>query len=185
MVEFSIIASSPFMLLGGLIDFSYAFYQWNSATKALQRGTARGSLRPSPDSSQELARDGRRCRTAIRSSRTHVQRRLRQAAVAAPTQLDGMNTIVYGRGQTSCGAVGADQTPGMCDVFSRVQPHERHRHPSRLASGLQDGLAGRCRQSPSSSPGSPLITSFLVGCSAPSRCPDEDHGNRRACAPRP
>ena len=33
-----------------------------------------------------------------------------------------MNTIVYGRGQASCGAVGADQTPGMCDVFSRVQP---------------------------------------------------------------
>ena len=55
MVEFSIILLSFRMLLGGLIDFSYAFYQWNSATKAQQ---GRGS-RPPPTQSIHRSRTGR------------------------------------------------------------------------------------------------------------------------------
>ena len=38
MVEFSIIVSLFFVVLFGLIEFSLALYQWNSATKAVQLG---------------------------------------------------------------------------------------------------------------------------------------------------
>jgi hypothetical protein len=33
-----------------------------------------------------------------------------------------MNTLVFGRGQTSCGTIGADQFAGMCDILNRIQP---------------------------------------------------------------
>ena len=64
-----------------------------------------------------------------------------------------MNTLVYGRGQTTCGTIGADRYPAMCDVFPRIRPENvivTYRH-----TGL--GFAGR--------PGGPVptITVELTG----------------------
>ena len=34
----------------------------------------------------------------------------------------GMQTIVFGRGETTCGTVASGQLAGMCDTFWRIQP---------------------------------------------------------------
>jgi Flp pilus assembly protein TadG len=124
MVEFSIIAFLFFMLLGGLIDFSYAFYQWNSATKALQQGARLAATSDPVDSSLKNW-------TGLSSgidpgdpfpAFTRTCSGASGSCSGGTYSTAAMNTIVYGRNQASCGAVGADQTPGMCDVFSRVQP---------------------------------------------------------------
>jgi Flp pilus assembly protein TadG len=124
MVEFSIIASLFFMLLGGLIDFSYAFYQWNSATKALQQGARLAATSDPVDSSLKnwQGMDGGAAPGDPFPAFTRTCSGASGSCSGGTYSSTAMNTIVYGRGQTSCGAVGADQTPGMCDVFSRVQP---------------------------------------------------------------
>ena len=64
-----------------------------------------------------------------------------------------MNTLVYGRGQTSCGSLGADQFAGMCDVYGKILP--ANVIVTYRQSGL--GFAGR--------PGGPVptITVQLTG----------------------
>lgn len=124
MVEFSIIAFLFFTLVGGLIDFSYAFYQWNSATKALQQG-ARLAATSDPVDSSLKNWNGISGTIAFGDpfpAFTRVCSGASGSCSGGTYSAAAMNTIVYGRGQTSCGAVGADQTPAMCDVFGRVQP---------------------------------------------------------------
>lgn len=44
MVEMTIVAPLLFALVLGFVDFGYAFYQWNAATKAVQVGARLGSI---------------------------------------------------------------------------------------------------------------------------------------------
>ncbi|MER8482989.1 TadE/TadG family type IV pilus assembly protein [Mesorhizobium sp. M1322] len=44
MVEMTIVATLLFALVLGFVDFGYAFYQWNAATKAVQLGARLASI---------------------------------------------------------------------------------------------------------------------------------------------
>src|SRR5687767_4301359 len=44
MIEFSIVALLLLLLVGGVVEFSLVFFQWNSATKALQQGVRLASV---------------------------------------------------------------------------------------------------------------------------------------------
>ena len=125
MIEFAIIAFLFFVLTGGLVDFALAIYQWNSASKAVQLG-ARLAAVSNPVSSDLKTLTGleggalpgdpfpafvRVCSGASQS-----------CSGGGTYDVAAMGTLVYGRGQTTCGTVGADQFAGMCDVFNRIQP---------------------------------------------------------------
>src|SRR5262245_16979649 len=116
MVEFSIIAFLFFILVGGLVDFSIGFYQWNSASKALQQGARLASVSdPVASSLKNWSGLGsgiapgdpfpaftRVCRGDMQSC---------SGGSINDYNAVAMETIVYGRGQTTCGVVAADRTP--------------------------------------------------------------------------
>jgi hypothetical protein len=124
MVEFSILAFPLFLVTGGLIDFSLALYQWNAASKALQQGARLASV-SDPVSSDLKTLTGLEGGAVPGDPFPNF---VRVCAGATQSCSDGtystaaMNTLVYGRGQNTCGSLGADQYAGMCDIFWRIQP---------------------------------------------------------------
>lgn len=124
MVEFSIIAFLFFILIGGLIDFSIGLYQWNSATKALQQGARLAAVSDpvSSDLATMTGLEGGANPGDTFPSFTRVCSGASQSCSGGTYSATAMETIVYGRGETSCGAIGADLTAAMCDVFDRVTP---------------------------------------------------------------
>lgn len=125
MVEFSIIAFLLFVVTGGLIDFAYGFYQWNSATKALQQGARLASISDPVDSSLK-GWDGLNVSGTVPGgpfpSFKRVCRGASQTCDGGSYDSAAMNTIVFGRGQTTCGTVGTDRAPAICDIFARIRP---------------------------------------------------------------
>ena len=129
MIEFSIIVSLLLFLTMGAIDFSFAFFQWNTATKAVQLGarlaavsdpvcpglstwdsTAGGTLdhtKPPPLFSW------------VYNGETGV------CNVDDAPDLDALNNLVYGRGDTNLQCQvqnGIGNFPGMCDIFPKIKP---------------------------------------------------------------
>jgi Flp pilus assembly pilin Flp len=125
MVEFSIIAFLLFIVTGGLIDFAIGYHQWNSASKALQQGARLASISDPVDSTL-AGWDGLDVSGTVPGgefpSFTRVCSGATQSCSGGTYSSAAMNTLVYGRGQTTCGVVAADKTPAICDIFSRVQP---------------------------------------------------------------
>ncbi len=125
MVEFTIVLLPLLLVIGGIVDFGFVFWQLNMATKAVERGariaavsnpvatglpaintvsTTAGDPLPPGFTFDIICQDGG-CSSG---------------GYSAPA----MNTIVYGRGNgTTCntGATGPYQL-GMCNVFNRVSP---------------------------------------------------------------
>jgi hypothetical protein len=120
MVEFSIVAFLFFIFMGGLVDFSVGFYQWNSASKALQQGARLAATSDPVDSTLKNWMGG-----SGLTPGDPFPAFTRECTVGSCTggtyDATAMNTIVYGR-DLVCGPGNADNTPGMCDVFSRIQP---------------------------------------------------------------
>ena len=56
MIETTFVILLLFVLIGGMVDFGFAFYQWNAASKAVQVGTR--LLAVSNPISSDLARNG-------------------------------------------------------------------------------------------------------------------------------
>ncbi len=154
MAEFGLIASVVILVLLGTLDFGVAFWQWNQATKALQLG-ARLAATSDPVSSDLKTWDGTSGSVAPGDPMPYFERRCSGAtATCANGTFDAtaLNTIVYGRGQTSCPATPTG-LPGMCSVFPRVKP--QNVAIDYVQTGM--GFAGR--------PGGPVptITLRLVG----------------------
>jgi TadE-like protein len=127
LVEFSIIAFLFFILIGGLVDFAIGFYQWNSASKALQQGARLASISDPVDSSLKNW-NGLDVSGTVAGHAFPAFTRVCSGATQSCSGSDGydavaMETIVYGRGQNTCGVIAADRTPAMCDVFKRVRPN--------------------------------------------------------------
>jgi hypothetical protein len=125
MVEFAIIAFLLFVLTGGLVDFALGFYQWNSASKALQQG-ARLAAVSDPVDATLAGWDGLDVSGTVPGGEfpafTRVCSGASQSCSGGTYSVTAMNTLVYGRGQNTCGVVGADRTPAMCDIFGRITP---------------------------------------------------------------
>ena len=161
LVEATIMITIMFVLVLGSIDFLFAFYQWNAATKAVQVGVriaavsdpvAKGlnglsaavvsaSLRPgSAMPSFTVTCDGG---TAICSCQGACKGVGGYNATA-------MQTIVFGRGSKACGDATSPYTAGMCDIFDRIRLANVRIVYTQPAAPAGLGYAGR--------PGGPVPT---------------------------
>ena len=134
MVEVTIMLSITLILVFGAIDFLLLFYQWNAAAKAVQIGARLAAVSdPVASGLNRISQavvgasvapgaampnfvvtcDGR---TATCTCNGNACRGIRGYDGAA------MNTIVFGRGSSSCSDAKSGDGVGMCDIFSRITP---------------------------------------------------------------
>jgi len=161
LVEATIMITIMFVFVLGSIDFLFAFYQWNAATKAVQVGVriaavsdpvARGlnglsagvvsaSLRPgSAMPSFTVTCDGGTSTCTCHGACKGV----------GGYNATAMYTIVFGRGSMACGDATSSYTAGMCDIFSRITPANVRIVYTQPAAPAGLGYAGR--------PGGPVPT---------------------------
>ena len=161
LVEATIMITIMFVFVLGSVDFLFAFYQWNAATKAVQMGVriaavsdpvARGlnglsagvvsaSLRPgSAMPSFTVTCDGGTATCTCQGACKGV-RGYNDAA---------MRTLVFGRGSTACGDAKSSYTAGMCDIFGKITPANVRIAYTQPAAPAGLGFAGR--------PGGPVPT---------------------------
>src|SRR5712671_3910717 len=135
MVEVTIVMTIMFVLVLGSIDFLLLFYQWNAAAKATQVGVRLAAVsHPVAAGLNGLSRavvsasvppgaampefvitcDGRTATCNCNSAN----------ACRGATGYDNaaMNTIVFGRGSSSCSDAKSTDDAGMCDIFPRITP---------------------------------------------------------------
>ena len=135
MVEFSIVMVLLITVVFGFVDFGYALYQWNSASKAVQVG-ARLAAVSNPVASDLETFTGHVEGTTIPGGPSLSYECICEGAgdgmcgdgatYACPGSTynaTAMNRIVFGS-DGECGApVSADNPrPGMCDIFWRIEP---------------------------------------------------------------
>jgi len=134
LVEVTIVMAIMFVFILGSIEFLFAFYQWNAATKAVQVG-ARIAAVSDPvaaglgNLSAAVVGPGVPPGGAMPNFMVTCD-----GATSSCTCNSGfcggiigyneaaMRTIVYGRGSTSCGDATSFYNTGMCDIFSRITP---------------------------------------------------------------
>jgi Flp pilus assembly protein TadG len=134
LVEVAVMMTIMFVFILGSIEFLFVFYQWNAAAKAVQVGT-------------RIAATSDPVAAGLRSLSTSVVGTLVQPGDPMPNFVvtcDGstesctcgsqlcpgggaydaqaMNTIVFGRGSSSCSDATSSYTTGMCDIFPRITP---------------------------------------------------------------
>jgi hypothetical protein len=136
-----------FTILFGLIDFGYAFWQWSSAAKALELGVRLAAV-SDPVSSDLKTMTGLSATVQDGDPMPYYQRVCSGAAktcTGGTFDQTALNTIVYGRGNSSCPTAAQSYAP-MCRIFSRIKPENVR--IEYVHTGL--GYAGR--------PGGPLPT---------------------------
>lgn len=156
-IEFSIVMVLFFLLTFGLVEFGYALFQWNSASKAAQLG-ARMAAVSNPvwtglSGLTDSGTPGGPWTTAydVTCTGTNATGSAGECAGAsAGYDAVAMQDLVFGRGDTTCGTIGTDNDPGMCDVFNRITPENVN--ITYENTGL--GFAGR--------PGGPVPTITLT-----------------------
>ena len=162
LVEVSVMLPIMIFFVLGSIDFLFAFYEWNAATKAVQVGARIAAVSNPVMTNLNVFSTALVSRT-VRPGSTMPSFTVTCDGATATCACDGtcvggvigfnataLNTIVYGRGSTACGDAMSSYTAGMCDVFNRVTPANvriEYRQPTAPA-GL--GYVGR--------PGSPVPT---------------------------
>ena len=152
-LEFALIVGLVLSASLGAVEFSYLFFQWNSASKAVQLGARLAAV--SDPVSSELktytgldfgADPGDPMPYFKRVCDGHSESCSGTGSGSGNYDAAAMNTIVYGRGGNVCGDAQAGEFPGMCDVFPRISPE------NVVVTYVQTGLgfAGR--------PGGPVPT---------------------------
>jgi Flp pilus assembly protein TadG len=127
-LEFTVFAMFFFTFLFGIVEFSLSYYQWNAGTKAVQLG-ARLAAVSSPVATElavanwDLADYEPGDIVAIDDGFTIVCSGATAECNDDPAayDADAMNTLVYGRGNSSC-AEATSPNFGMCRLFTRVKP---------------------------------------------------------------
>lgn len=132
LVEVAVVMSIMFVFLLGSIEFLFVFYQWNAAAKAVQIGARIAAVSdPVAAGLNELSASAMGAATpgeampgfvvtcdggnVACSCEGFCARDLTYNAAA-------MNTIVFGRGSSSCSDARSFYETGMCDIFSRITP---------------------------------------------------------------
>ncbi len=135
MVEVTIMLSITLILVFGAIDFLLLFYQWNAAAKAVQIGARLAAV------SDPVASGLNRISQAVVSASVAPGAAMPNFVVTCDGRTatctcngvnacrgikgyDGaaMNTIVFGRGSSSCSDAKSGDGVGMCDIFPRITP---------------------------------------------------------------
>lgn len=126
MVEMTLVITLLLTLLLGFVDFGYAFYQWNAATKAVQVGARMASIStpiaPQISTAGATAIPGNRIELLsynyVCDGATSACVCTGANCVAGVFTAANFNRIFYGDDNT-CVAV---RRPGMCDFFPRLLP---------------------------------------------------------------
>jgi Flp pilus assembly pilin Flp len=133
MVEVTIMLSITLVLVLGAIDFLLLFYQWNAAAKAVQTGARLAAV------SDPVASGLNNLSQAVMSASVPPGAAMPNFVVTcdgrtATCTCNGvnacrggydraaMNTIVFGRGSSSCSDAKSADLVGMCDIFPRITP---------------------------------------------------------------
>ena len=133
LVEVTIILSVTLVLVLGAIDFLLLFYQWNAAAKAVQTGARLAAV------SDPVASGLNNLSQAVMSASVPPGAAMPNFVVTcdgrtATCTCNGvnacrggydraaMNTIVFGRGSSSCSDAKSADLVGMCDIFPRITP---------------------------------------------------------------
>jgi len=133
MVEVTIMLSITLVLVLGAIDFLLLFYQWNAAAKAVQTGARLAAV------SDPVASGLNNLSQAVMSASVPPGAAMPNFVVTcdgrtATCTCNGvnacrggydraaMNTIVFGRGSSSCSDAKSADVVGMCDIFPRITP---------------------------------------------------------------
>src|SRR6516162_4624178 len=133
LVEVTIILSITLVLVLGAIDFLLLFYQWNAAAKAVQIGARLAAV------SDPVASGLNNLSQAVVSAAVPPGAAMPNFVVTcdgrtATCTCNGvnacrggydraaMNTIVFGRGSSSCSDAKSADVVGMCDIFPRITP---------------------------------------------------------------
>src|SRR5262249_42788757 len=133
LVEATIMITIMFVFVLGSIDFLFAFYQWNAATKAVQVGVRIAAV------SDPVAK----CLNGLITKLVSPSRPRGGAMPSFRVPCDGgtatctgggtckglggytataMRTLVFGRGSTACGDATSYYPAGMCAIFSKITP---------------------------------------------------------------
>jgi hypothetical protein len=135
LVEVTVAMTIMLVFLLGSIEFLFVFYQWNAAAKAVQVGAriaavsdpvagglnglsfaVVGAAVP-PGASMPnfvITCDGSTSRCVCSSEGTCPGEVVYSSAA--------MDTIVFGRGSSSCNDATSSYNAGMCDIFGRIRP---------------------------------------------------------------
>jgi hypothetical protein len=133
LVEVTIMLSIALVLVLGAIDFLLLFYQWNAAAKAVQTGARLAAV------SDPVASGLNNLSQAVMSASVPPGAAMPNFVVTcdgrtATCTCNGvnacrggydraaMNTIVFGRGSSSCSDAKSADVVGMCDIFPRITP---------------------------------------------------------------
>ena len=134
LVESAIVAVVLLVVLGGVIDFLIAFWQWNSAIKAVERGAriaatsnpvAKGlaGLNTLVNADDSDCKPGDVYPAYAPSAFTITCNGATQSCAGGPDGYNitydatAMNRIVYGRGNSSCVSTGSAYATGMCQIY--------------------------------------------------------------------
>jgi Flp pilus assembly pilin Flp len=131
LVEVTVVLALMFVVILGSIDLLFAFYQWNAASKAVQVGARIAAVSdPVPIGLNGLS-------TAVVNSfvppgsvmpsfvvrcesKTETCRCIGACAGVGEYNKLAMNTIIFGRGSSSCTDATSFYRAGMCDIFPRI-----------------------------------------------------------------
>lgn len=135
LVEVAVVMTIMFVFILGSIEFLFVFYQWNAAAKAVQVGTriaatsdpvAAGLRSISVAVTGTLSPPGGPMpgfQVTCNGSTTSCTCNGAQVCPGGGVySAEAMNTIVFGRGSSSCSDATSSYDAGMCDIFSRVTP---------------------------------------------------------------
>jgi hypothetical protein len=135
LVEVTVVMTIMFVFILGSIEFLFALYQWNAATKAVQIGARIAAV------SDPVAAGLNNLSLAVVSAAVPPGSAMPNFVItcdgaSASCTCDtvgacpgvggydqaAMNTIVFGRGSSSCFDATSYYDTGMCDIFPRIRP---------------------------------------------------------------
>ncbi len=135
LVEVTVMMTIMLVFILGSIEFLFVFYQWNAAAKAVQVGTriaatsdpVAGGLRAlSTTLAGALALPGGPMPYFMVTCDGSTASCVCNPSLACPAgsayNAKAMNTIVFGRGSSSCGDATSSYDAGMCDILPRITP---------------------------------------------------------------
>jgi hypothetical protein len=135
LVEVTVVMTIMFVFILGSIEFLFALYQWNAAAKAVQIGArivavsapiaaglnnlSLAAVSPSAPPGSAMPNFMITCDGATASCTCNT--------VGACPGVGGydqaaMNTLVFGRGSSSCFDATSYYDTGMCDIFPKIRP---------------------------------------------------------------
>jgi Flp pilus assembly protein TadG len=128
-VEFTLIFAVFLTVIMGIVEFGLVFWQWNSASKAVQLGGRLAAVSTPLDPALATiqcaggaADTGKKPHDYFIRTCSGATGQCTGTGNATAVDTAAMNTLVFGRGSNSCQDAVLDQLPGMCNIFSRITP---------------------------------------------------------------